>query len=198
MSSDYLVQIGSALNLRAKPGTAAPILTTMPSGTRLTRLDDADLAGFWHVQTSDDPPLEGWAFARYLVPAEGDEADEDVVETFTWTLQYTHLPREGRLVRTDAGVELRYAGMDGQLRRVPVDLDYQPPTLEAVPPELRHLQAVPGEVGWAARALLAWVLSQDKPYGTVIPFEIIGLHYAGRLEHHANAQFGLSIYAYLG
>jgi hypothetical protein len=198
MDRDYLVQSGSALNLRAAPGIAAPILGAMPPGTPVTRLDEAEEAGFWHVQTGDDPPLTGWAFARYLVPAEEDEGDEEVLATFSWTLQYTHLPREGAFVRAARGVELRYAGMDGQERRVPVDLDYAPSTLEAAPPELRPLQAVPGEVGWAARALLAWVLHEGKPYGTVIHFELLGLHYAGRLEHHANAQFGLSIYAFLG
>jgi hypothetical protein len=131
-----------------------------------------------------------------------DDQGEAVLVTFSWTIQFSSIRRAGRIVDTGSGTELRYEGIDGQERRVPVDLDYQPPSLDSVPPELVHLQAVSTEVGFAARALLGFMISGDKPHGTVVPFDIadhVGepvRRYAGRLEHHANAAHGVSVYTF--
>jgi cysteine desulfurase len=124
-----------------------------------------------------------------------DDNEEDVVERFTWTLQYDTNQREGRLVRLpDGGMEMRFDGVDGRPRRVPVDVDYQPERLDRVPAGLEHLANVSAEVGLATRVLWGWVSPKHRDLGTVIPFGVNGVTYAARLEKHWNAPVGLSVY----
>lgn len=122
--------------------------------------------------------------------------DEDVVERFSWTIQFDSLQRDGRLVRLpdDGGLEMRFEGVDGQPRHVPLDIDYQPERFDRVPAGLEHLATCSSEVGLATRVLWGWVSPKHRELGTVIPFGVNGVTYAARLEKHWNAPVGLSVY----
>lgn len=135
----------------------------------------------------------------WLEPTEGawSTPDDDVVERFSWTLQFDPTQREGSLVRLpDDGFALRFTGVDGRPRQVPVDVSYQAQQVPAggEPPGLERLATVPAEVGLATRVLWGWVAAKRRAIGTVIPFGVDGVTYAARLEKHWNAPVGLSVY----
>ena len=89
---------------------------------------------------------------------------------------------------------MRFEGVDGQPRRVPVDIDYRPERLDRAPAGLERLATVTSEVGLATRVLWGWVSPKHRDLGTVIPFGVGGVTYAARLEKHWNAPVGLSVY----
>jgi cysteine desulfurase len=154
---------------------------------RATTLEEIETAAAAIVDAVHEPALR----------VAGSPTDgEDVVERFTWTIQYDSVQRDGRLVRRpdDGGVEMRFDGIDGQPRHVPVDVDYQPERLDRVPAGLERLASVSTEVGFATRALWGWVSPKHRELGTVIPFGVDGVTYAARLERHWNAPVGLSVY----
>jgi cysteine desulfurase len=154
---------------------------------RWTTLDDIEEAAAEIVAAVREPPV------RVAGAPTGD--DEDVVERFTWTLQYDTTQRDGRLVRLpDGAMEMRFDGFDGRARRVPVDVDYQPERLDRLPAGLEHMASCSAEVGLATRVLWGWVSPKRRDLGTVIPFGVNGVTYAARLEKHWNAPVGLSVY----
>lgn len=118
------------------------------------------------------------------------------MERFTWTLQYDSVQRDGRLVRLPdgGGFEMRFDGIDGRPRRVPIDAEYQPEHFERLPAGLEHMATCSAEVGLATRVLWGWVSPKHRELGTVIPFGVNGVTHAARLEKHWNAPVGLSVY----
>lgn len=60
----------SALNLRSQPSLSGGILTALPAGQAVARLDDLDHAGWWFVfaDTPGDGLYVGYVYARYLKP----------------------------------------------------------------------------------------------------------------------------------
>ncbi|MBK8824319.1 MAG: cysteine desulfurase [Anaerolineales bacterium] len=155
---------------------------------RGTTLEDIETAAAEILDAVRAPVL-------HVAGAPADE-NEDVVERFTWTIQYDAVPRAARVVRLpeDGGLEMRFEGVDGQPRRVPVDIDYRPERLDRAPAGLERLATVTSEVGLATRVLWGWVSPKHRDLGTVIPFGVGGVTYAARLEKHWNAPVGLSVY----
>lgn len=59
------------LNVRAAPGLAAPVVTTLQEGTRARRLDQAEVGPgdtWWQLAPVDGTAPLGWSLARFLVP----------------------------------------------------------------------------------------------------------------------------------
>jgi hypothetical protein len=139
-------------------------------------------------------PVAQGAWDTSLTSAGADD-EEEVLATWSWTIQYDTTERPARLVRTSSGnIEIRFDAPDGRMRQVPVDVAYQPPRLDRIPAGLTNLQSCGQEVAYAVRVLLGYVLSHNLPLGTVIPF-YVEKAYAARLEVHSNAPKGLSTYA---